>query len=86
MGSEYLGHLLRPQGPLLKYREAAPDIIGKALEAVETAGADVAGTGKLSQSAMDAVCKELMPKDSYVEMVNAFWRSEIQKTAAKRKE
>lgn len=86
MGSEYLGHLLRPQGPLLKYREAAPDIIGKALEAVETAGADVAGTGKLSQSAMDAVCKELMPKDAYVEMVNAFWRSEIQKTGAKRKE
>lgn len=85
-GSEYLGHLLRPHGPLLSFPQVAPEAIKKVLDAVEKAGDEVVRTGKLSQSTMDAVSSELVPKETYVEMGNAFWRSETEKAMAEQKQ
>lgn len=82
LGSEYLGHLLRPHGPLLRYPEAAPDGVRKVLDALEKAGMEVVETGKLSQSTMEAVSTDLVPKKAYVEIVNAFWQIEKNKVSS----
>ncbi len=73
MHSDYLGHLLRPHGPLLRYRDLMPEQVNRVLEAAEAAGREVAATASLSQITMDAVSAEMVPKDVYVDMVNSFW-------------
>ncbi len=82
MHCEYLGHLLRPHGPLMRYRELMPEPINGVLEAVSRAGTEVVRTGKLSQATMDEVSAELVPKALYVETVNSFFRQEKEKVVA----
>jgi multimeric flavodoxin WrbA len=77
MHAQYLGHLLRPHGPLLKFRDLMPESIDAVLAAATKAGTEVATTGKLSQATMDAVSADLIPKDVYVEVVNSHWLQEM---------
>jgi multimeric flavodoxin WrbA len=80
--SQYLGHLLRPHGPLLKYRDLMPGVIDTVLNAATQAGNEIVVSGAPSQATMDAVSAELVPKDLYVETVNSHWRQEKENAAA----
>ncbi len=73
--SEYLGHLLRPHGPLLAYRHAFPDL-QDVFEAAKTAGKEVVKLGNLSHESMKRVSREMVSKSDYVKMVNEFWKME----------
>lgn len=79
MQCEYAGHILRPHGPMIRYREMMPDQIDAVLHAAETAGEEVVTQGRISDSSMEAAAKEILPKESYVEGANAYWRQEMEK-------
>lgn len=76
LGSEYLGHLLRPHGPLLAYQEAFGEKVTYVLQAAEKAGETVGSCGVLSSQTMDQVSREIISKSDYVKLVNEFWKME----------
>ena len=82
-GSEYVGHLLRPHGPLLGYREIFPELIEKILKGAETAGEELVRCGVLSRETMDSVSQEIVSQADYVRMVNEFWKMEKQRNATR---
>jgi multimeric flavodoxin WrbA len=79
--AEYIGHLLRPHGPILQYRDLLPAEIDRVLRAAERAGEEAVHMGRISQETMDAVAAEIVPKETYFEAVNSFWRQELDKIA-----
>lgn len=80
MNAEYAGHVLRPHGPVLRYPEMMPGEIDKVLEASHRAGKEVVVEGRISESTMEAVSTEIVPKRAYVEAANFFWRQELEKS------
>lgn len=81
MHAQYLGHLLRPHGPLMKYRDLMPEAIDSVLNAVAQAAVEIVTTGTLSQATMDAVSAEMIPKDDYMQSVNAYWQQALENIA-----
>ncbi len=80
-GSEYVGHLLRPHGPLLAYRDAFSESLTKVLAAAERAGAELVTTGVMSEETLRQVSQEIVSKADYIQMVNQFWKMEKSKGA-----
>ncbi|MGB9616020.1 MAG: flavodoxin family protein [Desulfomonilaceae bacterium] len=82
-GSEYAGHLLRPHGPLLAYRDAFSEAVGKVLEAAQKAGEELVRSGVLSAETSSQVSQEIVSQTDYMQMVNQFWQMEKNKTSDK---
>lgn len=81
MHAQYLGHILRPHGPLVRYRDLMPETVDGILREITRAGMEIVTSGKLSQATMDAVSAELVPKDMYMQTVNAHWLMEAENAA-----
>jgi multimeric flavodoxin WrbA len=79
--AKYLGHLLRPHGPLLQYRDMMPKEIDQVLAAAEQAGREVVDSESLSGGTMDRFSADIVPQDTYVSIVNSYWRQEQEKAA-----
>jgi len=83
-GSHYVGHLLRPHGPLLGLPEIFGETIRRVTRAAEKAGEELATTGVLSERIMEEVSSEIVPLDTYVQMVNAYWSAEKEKAVGQK--
>lgn len=77
--ADYLGHILRPHGPIMHYSEMLGAEIGKILDAVRMAGEEVSRSGKLSEETMGAVSAPILPRTAYIEGVNVYWKQELAK-------
>ena len=75
----FAGALLRPHGgalrPMLEGEVAARDI----LEAAKEAGGEVVRDGRMSERSMSVVCRELLPRERYVEIANARMRQALER-------
>jgi putative NADPH-quinone reductase len=79
---DYLGHLLRPHGPLMGLPEIFGEAIGRVTQATARAAEEIVRTGLLSESAMTEVSAEIVPRDVYIQMVNSYWSAEKDKAAS----
>jgi len=67
---EYAGALLRPHGIALGYMLQHGMPVQDVLDAVKNAGKELAKTGKISEETLQTVSRELVPRETYVEMTN----------------
>ncbi|MGD9818209.1 MAG: flavodoxin family protein [Desulfomonilaceae bacterium] len=77
--ADYIGHILRPHGPIMHYSDMLVTEINKVIDAVIMAGEEVAKTGSLTQSSMQAVSAPIIPRTAYIEGVNVYWKQELAK-------
>lgn len=77
--AEYVGHILRPHGPIMQYADMLGAQIAKIIEAVRGAGEEVARSGKLSEDTMTAASAPIIPRSAYIEGVNVYWKQELAK-------
>lgn len=82
--ADYLGELLRPHGPLLRYPEMLPEEINGVLNAATKAGEELATAESISRELMDAVAADLVPKGAYVQGTNVYWTQELDKLRGNR--
>lgn len=69
----YAGALLRPHGPALgpMLEQGAP--AGDVLEAAREAGRQLVRDGAMAEATLAAVSRDLLPRDAYTGMMNAYF-------------
>ncbi len=77
--AEYLGHILRPHGPIMHYSEMLTGEIVRITDAVREAGQEITRTGQLSEDTMTAISAPILPRSAYMEGVNVYWKQELAK-------
>ncbi len=77
--AEYLGHILRPHGPVMRFTEMLSRELASIMEAVRMAGREVCVFGKLSEQTMAAVSAPIVSRTAYIEGVNVYWKQELAK-------
>jgi multimeric flavodoxin WrbA len=82
--AEYVGELLRPHGPILRYPEMLPEEIGGVINAAVRAGEELATIETFSREVMDAVAAELVPRAAYLQGMNVYWNQELEKLSGGR--
>lgn len=76
----YLGSLLRPHGPMMEiFDELAPDKITPVYNACMEAGRYAGRNEAVPEAVLKDVSRELLPRDDFIEMVNAYFEKEIEK-------
>lgn len=68
MRAEYMGALIRPMGPLLKFMTG--DKIDAVYNAFLRAGYDAVTKGEISEEIQEAASRQLMPMEDYAKMLN----------------
>jgi hypothetical protein len=80
IGREYTGALLRPHGeamqPLMKRGMALDDVF----EAAREAGRQLVRDGAMDRATLDAVGRDLLPRDMYVEQLNRHFARTLERT------
>jgi multimeric flavodoxin WrbA len=71
---EFAGALLRPHGPAVGAMKAMGQPPSDVLEAAREAGRQLATRGRMDPATLEAVARDLMPRDAYVEVVNRRFR------------
>ncbi|MFI5111221.1 MAG: flavodoxin family protein [Terriglobales bacterium] len=70
IGLEFAGALLRPAGPLLAAMLEMGAPVQDVLDAARDAGRQLVRDGAISQQALQVVSRDLMPRDSYIQLIN----------------
>ena len=83
MASEFVGALLRPHSTLLRGMVELGAPIDDVFESAREAGRQLVGTGRMSDDALQAVRRELLSRDKYVEEVNRAFQQRKEKLAAR---
>lgn len=88
MQSEFLGALLRPHGVILEMAEKLmPEKVAPVYEAARQAGEQLVEQGRISHELEAAVAQELVPRDTFVKMMNDYfhkaWDSALEKESSK---
>jgi hypothetical protein len=65
---DFAGALLRPHGPAMRMVPA--DALGPVFQSARSAGRELARSGKMPQELLDAVSREILPRDEYIAMIN----------------
>jgi len=73
----FAGALLRPHGPLFAVMLQMGAPVQDVLEAAREAGRELAQDGRMSQNTLNAVSRELMPKEEYVSRVNRHFHGKV---------
>lgn len=68
--AEYAGALLRPHGEALRAMLKAGAPVNDVIEAAQEAGRQLIKDGKMSTETLQIVSRELLPMETYVQMVN----------------
>jgi multimeric flavodoxin WrbA len=77
---EFAGALLRPHGPALKGMLQSGASVQDVLTAAREAGRQLIQDGKISPDTLSTVSRELLPRDTYIQIVN----QNFQKTLRRR--
>ncbi len=76
--AEFAGAILRPHGEALRALLASGETTAEAvIEAAKEAGRELIGTGRISPSTLHAISRELVPMETYVQMVNEAFRKAL---------
>ena len=70
MASEFVGALLRPHADMLRGMVEMGAPIDDIFEAAKEAGRQLAADGVMSEQTLQAVSRELIPRDQYVSEMN----------------
>jgi multimeric flavodoxin WrbA len=79
MASEFVGALLRPHATLLRGMVEMGAPIDDIFESAREAGRQLVENGRMSDDTLQAVHRELMPRDKYVEQVNRAFQQHREK-------
>jgi multimeric flavodoxin WrbA len=87
--SDFLGALLRPHGVVLEMAEKhMPDKVNAVYDAARQAGRELVEKGIISKELEDEVAKELVPIESFIEVMNKYfhdaWDAAIEKEKNKK--
>jgi FMN-dependent NADH-azoreductase len=80
---EYAGDLLRPHGEALRAMLDMGAPVGDIIDAAREAGRQLIADGKMSQSTLDVISRDLLPVEVYVKMANEQFRRVMAKHEAK---
>ena len=78
--AEYAGALLRPHGEALRNMLEMGAPVGDVIEAAKDAGRQLVNSGKISTETLNTVCRELIPRDMYMNFANHYFEEELKKT------
>jgi len=82
IGYDFAGALLRPAGPLLAALLEMGAPVNDVLEAARQAGRQLVRDGAMLTDTLNTIRRELMPRDSYVELLNQTFRQALQAAGA----
>ena len=71
LGRQFAGALLRPHGPVLKAMLEQGLPVNDVLDAAREAGRQLVSKGEINPKVLETVGRELIPRDTYIEMANA---------------
>ena len=77
IGFEFAGALLRPAGPLLAVMREMSAPVQDIFDAAHDAGVQLVRDGAISQRALQIVRRDLMPRDSYIQVLNQNFQQEL---------
>ena len=80
--AEFAGALLRPHGEALRSMLDMGMPIKDVLDAAKEAGRQLATTGKISADTLNAVSRDLLPRDMYLQVANASLSDFLDKSRA----
>ena len=80
---EYAGDLLRPHGEALRAMLDMGAPVGDIIDAAREAGSQLIVEGKMSQTTLDVISRDLLPVEVYVKMANEQFRRVMAKHEAK---
>lgn len=83
MGREFTGALLRPTGPVLKAMMEQGAQVEDVLEAAREAGRQLVSKGRMFPETLEAVRRELLPRETFEQVINQMFHQKIE--AAERK-
>ena len=83
MASEFAGALLRPHSTLLMGMVAIGAPIDDVFQSASEAGRQLVETGRMSRDTLQAVSRELLPREDYMEQVNQVVAQEQEKLVAR---
>ncbi len=77
---QYLGSLLRPHGPMMEIFDVLdPDKMKPVYEACREAGRFAGRNEVIPDEVLQRVSQELLPRDDFIQMANAYFKQEIEK-------
>jgi hypothetical protein len=76
---EFAGALLRPHGEALGYMVRNGIPVQDVLDAAKNAGKELVRNGKISEKNMKTVSRNLVPLETYVEIVNESFKQALDK-------
>ncbi len=79
LGREFAGALLRPHGGALKPMLESGLPVRGVLDGARRAGVELVRDGRISESAMNAVSRELLPRQTYLDIANERMRQALSK-------
>ena len=81
MGSEFAGALLRPHGPALSRMLEMGRPVDDVLASAKEAGRQLVQDGSMASGTLDAVSRELLPLEDYVQAINQGFQAASQEDA-----
>lgn len=79
VGAQFAGALLRPHGPALAQMIQMGAPVKDVLEAAREAGSQLVRDGRMSLETLDTISRDLLPRETYIQMVNGYFREELEK-------
>jgi len=76
--TNFCGSLLRPAAFSLLLRRKYPERVREVLDAVRTAGEEVAQFGKVSETTLKAAAADICSTEELVAMTNAYWDRQLE--------
>ena len=77
MSAEFVGALIRPQGPVFKQMLDMGMPVHDVLEAAKEAGRQLVQTGKIKEETLKNVSRELMPLEAYLDFSNKYFQQTL---------
>jgi multimeric flavodoxin WrbA len=84
MSAEFVGALLRPQGPALKPMLDMGMPVKDILDAAKEAGRQLVQTGHIKEATLQDISRELMPLKEYMDFGNQYFQQTLEALAKKK--
>jgi multimeric flavodoxin WrbA len=81
--AEFAGALLRPHGAVLKTMVNIGAPVEDILESAREAGRQIVRDGKMSPETLSIISRELLPRDTFIQMVNQNFRAELERLSCR---